>query len=90
MISPRLCGVYTFCVEEAGHRHHEWMMFTFVAHQYEGELLEKSEEGILAWHPRMNLGIYPLHRAISYILQGALEQSRCRSVALFTLVMRID
>lgn len=75
IIKPKLCGVYTFCVEEVGHRHHEWMMFTFVAHQYKGELLQQSEEGVLDWHPRdviMDLATAPSDH---YILQGALTQS---------------
>lgn len=75
LIQPRLCGVYTFCVEDSGDRLHEWMMFTFVANQYKGELLQQSEEGVLAWHSKdeiMDLATAPSDH---YILQGALTRS---------------
>lgn len=70
---PRLCGMYTFCIEEKGRLYNEWMMFTFIANQYQGERLEKSEEGILAWHPVEKLAQLPTAPGDQLILKAALE-----------------
>jgi len=47
--NPELKGVFTIIVEDKGEVVDEWMMFTFIADQYEGELLKDSPEGDLEW-----------------------------------------
>jgi 8-oxo-dGTP diphosphatase len=49
LINPRLRGVFTIIVEDRGKVIEEWMMFTFLAEDYEGERLAVSPEGELAW-----------------------------------------
>lgn len=49
IIKPVLRGVFTIVVEDEGRVIDEWMMFTFLAEQYEGELLTTSPEGELEW-----------------------------------------
>ncbi|WP_173915664.1 8-oxo-dGTP diphosphatase [Halobacillus sp. Marseille-Q1614] len=48
---PELKGSFTFIMKEEENQKtaQEWMMFTFQATKYEGELLEFSEEGELEW-----------------------------------------
>lgn len=48
---PQLRGVFTVVIEERGKVVNEWMMFTFLATEYSGELLNQSPEGDLAWIP---------------------------------------
>ncbi|MGI6125685.1 MAG: 8-oxo-dGTP diphosphatase [Planifilum sp.] len=57
--NARLCGVFTMCVEDEGRLVKEWMLFTFFSDRYKGTPLEKSEEGILAWHPVSSLSRLP-------------------------------
>jgi 8-oxo-dGTP diphosphatase len=49
LINPKLKGVFTIVVEAKGKVIEEWMMFTFLAEDYDGELLAVSPEGELAW-----------------------------------------
>jgi 8-oxo-dGTP diphosphatase len=49
LINPLLRGVFTVIVEDKGKVIEEWMMFTFLAEDYEGDLLETSPEGEVAW-----------------------------------------
>ncbi|GAA0363758.1 8-oxo-dGTP diphosphatase [Bacillus horti] len=47
--NPELRGIFTIVVEEEQQIKDEWMMFTFYAQQYSGELLTHSPEGLLKW-----------------------------------------
>ncbi|QHE53535.1 8-oxo-dGTP diphosphatase [Pontibacillus sp. HMF3514] len=49
--NPELRGVFTFVMKEGKDVVQEWMMFTFYADQYSGDLLEESPEGELEWVP---------------------------------------
>ncbi|SES41783.1 NUDIX hydrolase [Salipaludibacillus aurantiacus] len=49
--NPRLKGIFTFVIENKGSVVKEWMMFTFKATEFSGDLLEQSPEGDLAWVP---------------------------------------
>lgn len=51
LANPELKGVFTIMVEDHQRVVNEWMMFTFFATQFRGQLLEKSAEGELAWIP---------------------------------------
>ncbi|KEO81365.1 8-oxo-dGTP diphosphatase [Tumebacillus flagellatus] len=46
---PQLRGVFTILVEEEGVVVKHWMLFTFAATSYTGELVSECEEGILEW-----------------------------------------
>ncbi|WP_079527098.1 8-oxo-dGTP diphosphatase [Halobacillus hunanensis] len=46
---PELKGSFTFIMKEDDQTVQEWMMFTFYTTDYQGELLEVSEEGQLEW-----------------------------------------
>lgn len=48
---PELAGVFTFSVDTEDTFIQEWMMFTFVAYAYNGELTDSSPEGELEWVP---------------------------------------
>lgn len=47
--SPQLAGVFTFSIFEQERTIDEWMMFTFICHQYTGELTHYCNEGDLEW-----------------------------------------
>lgn len=47
--NPQLQGVFTMVVGERDADCQEWMMFTFLARHFSGELLQESPEGELAW-----------------------------------------
>lgn len=57
--NPELRGVFTVIVEEAGEVLDEWMMFTFLARSYSGQLLAESPEGLLQWHPQNDIAQLP-------------------------------
>ncbi|MBL0386877.1 8-oxo-dGTP diphosphatase [Tumebacillus sp. ITR2] len=48
---PELRGVFTILVEENGQLVNHWMLFTFAAGSFTGELVSECEEGILEWVP---------------------------------------
>ncbi|SFE93702.1 NUDIX hydrolase [Alteribacillus iranensis] len=51
VINPSIRGIFTFLITEQEKIISEWMMFTFLAKNWKGTLLEQSPEGILAWQP---------------------------------------
>lgn len=59
LIKPVLRGVFTIVVEDKGKVIDEWMMFTFFADQYEGELLTTSPEGKLEWQELEHIPTLP-------------------------------
>lgn len=66
--SPALAGVFTFLVGSE-----EWMMFTFMCHEYEGNLTNHCEEGQLEWVSIHDLDQLPMaegdRKIFSYILE---------------------
>ncbi|GGA44911.1 putative Nudix hydrolase YvcI [Kroppenstedtia guangzhouensis] len=71
---PLLCGVFTMCLVERGELEKEWMMFTFRAEEFHGELLSHSPEGELSWHPLDQVGSLPTsemdRKIFTYLLEG--------------------
>ncbi|WP_062441205.1 NUDIX hydrolase [Thalassobacillus devorans] len=49
--NPEMRGSFTFIIRDGDETVQEWMMFTFYCTEYEGSLLEESEEGELEWVP---------------------------------------
>ncbi|MFD2638967.1 NUDIX hydrolase [Piscibacillus salipiscarius] len=45
LLNPRLSSVFTFVMDEK----EEWMMFTYVSHQADGNVLDHTPEGVLEW-----------------------------------------
>ncbi len=48
--NPTLKGIFTIIIQDQGQVVSEWMMFTFLATDYDGENVNESEEGKIAWH----------------------------------------
>ncbi|SDZ34723.1 8-oxo-dGTP diphosphatase [Evansella caseinilytica] len=71
----KLRGIFTIVVEEKGKVIDEWMMLTFQATAYSGELLEQSPEGILAWQPLDAVTDLPMapgdYHIFHHVLQSA-------------------
>jgi 8-oxo-dGTP diphosphatase len=72
--NPILKGVFTFIIKENEKVVSEWMMFTFYANEFDGEALEKSEEGKVSWQPKTAIGELPMapgdHHILDYVLKG--------------------
>jgi len=58
--NPTLKGVFTFVVQKDNVTESEWMMFTFFADHYQGQLLKESTEGKLAWQPTVAIKELPM------------------------------
>ncbi|WP_153731867.1 8-oxo-dGTP diphosphatase [Sporosarcina obsidiansis] len=61
-INPHLKGVYTMMIMDNGGEQllNEWLLFTFIAHDYSGNVLETTVEGELEWHPLESLHTLPM------------------------------
>ncbi|WP_261131955.1 8-oxo-dGTP diphosphatase [Bacillus sp. Marseille-Q3570] len=74
LLSPKLKGVFNFIIKEDEQIIEEWMMFTFYATDYEGEVLSESEEGKLAWKPKEEISDLPMapgdHHIHDYMMTG--------------------
>jgi 8-oxo-dGTP diphosphatase len=64
----------SFVIKEGDAIKDEWMMFTFFADAFEGEMVETSSEGSLAWHPFERLKELPMaegdRHLLEYVLHG--------------------
>ncbi|WP_369413948.1 NUDIX hydrolase [Aquibacillus saliphilus] len=67
LISPELKGAFTFLVRENNETIQEWMMFTFLSETVEGNMLEKSNEGVLEWVPIEHVLNKPMAEGDRYI-----------------------
>lgn len=72
IINPTLKGIYTFIMKEEDTIITEWMMFTFLATQGEGNLREVTEEGILKWHPISSIETLPMAEGDRSIIRQAI------------------
>lgn len=61
-VNPHLKGIYTMVIkhEETKVVKEEWMLFTFIAYDLEGEPFKETVEGILEWHPVESLKTLPM------------------------------
>lgn len=73
--NPTLKGVFTFVVKEGDRVVDEWMMFTFYADQYEGKMLNESDEGVLEWQAADQFLELPMaegdRHLLDYVLRGS-------------------
>jgi 8-oxo-dGTP diphosphatase len=72
--NPNVKGIFTFTMKENDQVVSEWMMFTFLATEFDGDNVEESEEGKLAWKSFDDLASLPMaegdHHIIDYMLKG--------------------
>ena len=72
---PQLKGVFTFIMKEEDQVISEWMMFTFLATDSEGDALDECEEGILSWKPIEEVRDLPMapgdHHILDYVTKGS-------------------
>ncbi|PKR86179.1 NUDIX hydrolase [Heyndrickxia camelliae] len=65
---PTLKGIFTFDIFDKDKIVSEWMMFSFMATEYDGLQLLQSDEGILAWHPIEEIKNLPMAKGDYHIL----------------------
>lgn len=58
--APKLRGVFVIVMETDARLVEEWMLFTFVAREWEGTAPGAAEEGILAWQPLEAIATLPM------------------------------
>lgn len=60
--NPHLKGIYTMVIVDPETKNvlDEWMLYTFVADDLSGDLLEENREGVLEWHPVESLYHLPM------------------------------
>jgi 8-oxo-dGTP diphosphatase len=72
--NPQLKGVFTFTIKDNDEITSEWMMFTFLAEDYDGENLSESSEGKISWHSIEDIKDLPMapgdYHIIDYVLKG--------------------
>lgn len=72
--NPQLKGIFTFIMQENSQIISEWMMFTFMASDSDGMLVEECEEGKLEWHPVDKLQTLPMaagdYHILDYMIHG--------------------
>ncbi|SDH66420.1 8-oxo-dGTP diphosphatase [Alteribacillus bidgolensis] len=73
--NPVIRGIFTFLIIEDEKVISEWMMFTFGANKWEGNLLKKSPEGILSWQPKQQVKALSMAEGDRKIWQHILEDS---------------
>jgi 8-oxo-dGTP diphosphatase len=74
LLNPKIKGIFTFVIKEEDQVVSEWMMFTFNATESTGVHLERSEEGILAWHDTEEIKNLPMaagdYHILDYMVHG--------------------
>lgn len=73
LTDAELQGVFTFVIQDKEKKLEEWMMFTFYAEQYEGELLEESAEGIMEWVPVERITDKPMAEGDLHLIEHILS-----------------
>ena len=74
LLNPKIKGIFTFVIKDGDQVVSEWMMFTFNATEATGVHLERSEEGLLAWHPTEEIKNLPMaagdYHILDYMVHG--------------------
>ena len=72
--NPQLKGVFTFLIQDGKDIISEWMMFTFLATDYQGTNVLESEEGKIKWHSKEEVQHLPMapgdHHILDYVMKG--------------------
>lgn len=74
--NPAIKGIFTIIIKDDDDKIiSEWMMFSFLATEYEGENVDESEEGKLAWHPIKDITNLPMapgdYHILDYLIKGS-------------------
>nr|WP_275695577.1 8-oxo-dGTP diphosphatase [Fredinandcohnia sp. SECRCQ15] len=73
--NPNIKGIFTINIKEGDKVTSEWMMFTFLATEFEGENVDECEEGILTWHEQHEVASLPMapgdYHILDYVLKGS-------------------
>jgi 8-oxo-dGTP diphosphatase len=74
--NPVLKGIFTILIQDQGQGQvvNEWMMFTFLATEYDGENVNESEEGKIAWHSIDDVSSLPMapgdYHIVDFVAKG--------------------
>ena len=72
--NPNIKGIFTFIIKEGDQVVSEWMMFTFLATDYQGTNVLESEEGSIKWHDKDVIQELPMapgdHHILEYVIKG--------------------
>lgn len=71
--NPTVKGIFTINIKENDQVISEWMMFTFVADEYDGVNLEESREGKIKWHTVDEVLQLPMAPGDYYILEHCMK-----------------
>ena len=74
-VHTHLKGVYTMVIKENDEVVDEWMLYTFIATDVEGEVFKETREGTLTWHPIERLNDLPMAEGDRINLLFAVAQS---------------
>ncbi|WP_453993882.1 NUDIX domain-containing protein [Bacillus nitroreducens] len=73
--NPDIKGIFTFIIKEGDKVTSEWMMFSFLANEFEGENVNESEEGVLKWQDIKDIPNLPMapgdYHILDYVLKGS-------------------
>ncbi|WP_223701353.1 8-oxo-dGTP diphosphatase [Sutcliffiella deserti] len=72
--NPTLKGIFTFLIQEGDQIVSEWMMFTFLATEFDGQNVKESEEGTVEWHKADAISELPMapgdYHILDYLIKG--------------------
>ena len=72
--NPSVKGIFTFIIKDQDEIISEWMMFSFLASEYDGVNVDESEEGKVAWHDIEKVVDLPMapgdFHIIDYLIKG--------------------
>src|SRR5690625_4213505 len=70
-----LSSVFTFVMKEAEkEKNSQWMMYTFVAKDFKGEILDESKEGKLEWVSIHDIAEIPMAEGDRFIIEHAISE----------------
>lgn len=75
IINPEVRGIFTIVMKDGEKTIDEWMMFTFLATKFEGEMLAESPEGELAWKNISEVKALPMAPGDVYIFDHLLSSN---------------
>lgn len=77
LINPKLSSVFTFVIEDEEEKsQYQWMMHTFVANDFDGELLIESKEGKLEWVSTHDISNLPMAEGDRLLIEHAISPSK--------------
>jgi len=71
--NPSVKGIFTINIKENDQVTSEWMMFTFVADEFDGVNYDESREGIIRWHSVNDVHKLPMAPGDYHIIEHCLN-----------------